>query len=205
MGWLPRLLTGTRAAAPQRWVVVDVETSGMDATRDALIAVGAVALVDGRVVPKDSFELIVRQVSASARANILVHGVGAAAQLNGVDPPRAVRAFLDYVGQAPLLAFHARFDRGFIARAVKAYVNQPFDNPWLDIADLAPALDKTGLRSLDEWLRHYSIPVSARHSAASDAFATALLTMRLLSLAARAGTTSFAGLQRLARHAKWLH
>jgi len=204
MEWLRWKRGNARVEAQQRWVVVDIETSGMDAT-DALIAVGAVAMVDGRVVPGDSLEIIVRQATASSRENILVHGVGAYAQLNGVDPPQAVRTFMDYVGLAPLIAFHASFDRGFIARAAKAYLKQPFDNPWLDVAELAPALEpKVALRSLDEWLRHYAIPVSARHSAAADAFATALLAARLLPDARRAGALRFGDLQHLARHAKWL-
>ena len=125
----------------------------MDVANDALISIGAVAIVDGRVVPGDSLEIIVKQATASSRENILVHGVGAQAQLNGTDPPHAVRAFMDYVGRAPMLAFHAPFDRAFLARVTKHYVNQPFDNPWLDLAELAPALEpKVNFRSLDEWL-----------------------------------------------------
>jgi DNA polymerase-3 subunit epsilon len=201
--WLRR---GTRGADHQRWVVVDVETSGMDVTNDALISIGAVAIVDGRVVPGDSLEIIVRQANASSRENILVHGVGEQAQLNGTDPPHAVRAFLDYVGRAPMLAFHAPFDRAFLARVTKHYVNQPFDNPWLDLAELAPALEpKVNHRSLDEWLGHFGIPVAVRHSAASDAFATALLMARLLPEARRQGAPTFSDMQKLARQAKWLH
>jgi len=193
-------------ATRERWVVVDVETSGMDAAADRLIAIGAVALHGGRVAPGDSLEIIVRQAAASSRANILVHGVGVGAQLAGTDPSRAISAFLDYVGQAPLLAFHAPFDRGFLARAIKQYVNTPFDNPWLDVAELAPALlPKLPLRSLDEWLNATGIPVAARHSAAADAFATALLVTRLLPEARRQGADGFAALQHLARQAKWLH
>jgi DNA polymerase-3 subunit epsilon len=190
----------------QRWVVVDVETSGMDIASDALISIGAVGMLGGRVLPRDSLEIVLRQSAASSRENILVHGVGAHAQMNGVDPSTAVRAFLDYVGQAPLLAFHAPFDRGFLMRAIKAYAKQPFDNPWLDLAELAPALEpKIKLKSLDEWLHHYGIPVASRHSAAADAFATALLMSRLLPAARRQGAPGFADMARLARQAKWLH
>jgi DNA polymerase III subunit epsilon len=189
---------------PERWVVVDVETSGMDVAKDELIAIGAVAMVDGRVVPADSMEIVVKQRTASSRENILVHGVGVHAQLTGADPPHAVHGFLDYVGRSPLLAFHAPFDRGFITRSVKIYVNQPFDNPWLDLAELAPALDpKARLKSLDEWLQRYDIRISVRHSAAADAFATALLMARLLPEARRQGTINFPAMQRLARNARW--
>lgn len=206
MSWLSRLLgRGEAVTDAERWVVLDVETSGLNVASDALISIGAVAMVGGRVRPGDSLEYVVRQSQTSSRENILVHGVGRAAQLAGVDPAQAVERFLDYVGRAPLIAFHAPFDRGFLARAIKAYVNTPFDNPWLDLAELAPAVDpKARLKSLDEWLRRYSIPVSARHSAAADAFATALLAARLLPEAARQGAGSFAQLQSLARSAKWI-
>jgi len=186
--------------------VVDVETSGMDIASDELISIGAVAMrEDGHVLPGDSIEIIVRQGTASSRENILVHGVGVEAQLNGVDPRKAIGMFLEYLSTAPLLAFHAPFDRGFLARVIKFYVNQPFDNPWLDLAELAPALYPTlNLRSLDEWLTRFGIPVSARHSAASDAFATALLASRLLPEARRQGAPSFGKMMRLARNARWV-
>jgi len=205
MGFLDRLL-GRERHDHQRWVVVDVETSGMDIASDELISIGAVAMrEDGHVLPGDSIEIIVRQGPASSRENILVHGVGVEAQLNGVDPRKAIGMFLEYLSTAPLLAFHAPFDRGFLARVIKFYVNQPFDNPWLDLAELAPALYPTlNLRSLDEWLTRFGIPVSARHSAASDAFATALLASRLLPEARRQGAPSFGKMMRLARNARWV-
>jgi len=205
MGFLDRLL-GRERHDHQRWVVVDVETSGMDIASDELISIGAVAMrEDGHVLPGDSIEIIVRQGTASSRENILVHGVGVEAQLNGVDPRKAIGMFLEYLSTAPLLAFHAPFDRGFLARVIKFYVNQPFDNPWLDLAELAPALYPTlNLRSLDEWLTRFGIPVSARHSAASDAFATALLASRLLPEARRQGAPSFGKMMRLARNARWV-
>jgi DNA polymerase-3 subunit epsilon len=206
MGLLDLIRGGRRDGTHQRWVVVDVETSGMDVTSDALISIGAVAIVDGRVLPGDSLEIVIRQATPSSRENILVHGVGAQAQLNGTDPEHAVRAFMDFVGRAPMLAFHAPFDRSFLARVTKHYVNQPFDNPWLDLAELAPALEpKAQFKSLDEWLKHYGIPVVVRHSAAADAFATALLMTRLLPDARRQGAPTFSDMQKLARQAKWLH
>jgi DNA polymerase-3 subunit epsilon len=205
VGLLDRLF-GRDSGAHRRWVVVDVETSGMDVASDALIAIGAVGMrEDGRVLPGDSMEIVVRQGAASSRENILVHGVGVEAQLNGVDPPEAIGMFMEFVSTAPLLAFHAPFDRSFLTRVVRYYINQPFDNPWLDLAELAPALyPSLNLRSLDEWLARFGIPVSARHQAAADAFATALLAARLLPEARRQGAPTFGKMMTLARNARWL-
>ena len=95
MGFFDRLL-GRERPVHQRWVVVDVETSGMDVASDELISIGAVAMhEDGHVLPGDSIEIIVRQGAASSRENILVHGVGVEAQLNGVDPRKAIGMFLE--------------------------------------------------------------------------------------------------------------
>ena len=191
--------------AARRWVVVDVETSGLDATVDELISIGCVAMFDGRVVLADSIEIIIRRTSASSRDTILVHGVGVQAQLSGTDPRDAMREFIDFVGADPLIAFHAPFDRNFLARAIKSYTNLPFDNPWLDLAELAPVLyPNAGEQSLDEWLQRYGISLASRHNAAADAFATALLVARLLPEAKRQGAGDYFAMRRLTRHARWL-
>ncbi len=205
--WLKRALArGDQDPGAARWVVIDVETGGLDPMADCLISIGGVAMhADGHVLPGDSLEVVFRQPKASSRDNILVHGIGVAAQRDGSNPLQATRAFLDFVGTCPILAFHADFDRGFLARAIKIFVNEPFDNPWLDLAGLAPVLDpKAQAKALDDWLARYGIPVAARHSAAGDAFATALLAARLLPEARRQGARDFAAMQTLARAARWV-
>jgi DNA polymerase-3 subunit epsilon len=209
MRWLDRLLGRAApdeapAQAGQRWVVLDVETSGLDQASDRLMSIGAVAVHDRRIVVADSIELAIRQPSASTRQNILVHGIGAEAQLSGLDPKQACEVFLDYVGRSPLLAFHASFDRTFLMRAAKAFVGVPIGNAWIDLADLAPALHPgTGARALDDWLAHFDIPVDQRHNAAGDAFATAMLFLRLLGSVPPADRRP-RQLQRIAAHARWL-
>jgi DNA polymerase-3 subunit epsilon len=181
-----------------RWVVVDVETSGLDRQSDALLAIGAVAVRERRVAVADSFEIVMRQKAASTRANILIHGIGEQAQREGVEPRDAIRAFLDYAGPAPLVGFHASFDRAFLARATRFHLGLTLNADWLDLAALAPALNP-GVRAkaLDEWLDHFGLSVTQRHDASADAFATAALFLRLLAQQPPA-QRDFRSLQRLA-------
>lgn len=200
--WLQRGILPQRA--DERWVVVDVETSGMDPVRDRLLAIGAVALEASRLRPGDSFEVVLKQSRPSDRDNILIHGIGAQAQQAGVEPAKALQAFLDFIGEAPLLAFHAPFDRSFLAPAFEQQLSQPLRNEWLDLAPLARALvPQARCASLDEWLAHFAVPIANRHSAAADAFATALLALRLLHLARVAGSAGLRSLQRSARDVRW--
>lgn len=170
-------------AVPARWVIVDLETTGLNPRRDELLAIAAVAVRGTRVAVGDSFEIRVRPRVASGRENILVHGIGAEAQLSALEPALACERFARYVGDSPLAAFHAPFDREVLSRAMRAQ-RMRFVNPWLDIADLAPALlPKVAARTLDEWLAHFGIAPRRRHDAASDAFATASLFACLLERA----------------------
>ena len=200
-------------AGVARWVVVDVESSGLDPQRDRLLAIAAlgVQLRAGRpvITPADSFEVLLRQPVLDGepdRANILVHGIGVGRQRQGIDPAEALRNFTAFVAGAPLIAFHAGFDRVLIHRALHDTLKQRLPGAWLDLADLAPALlPGLPLRSLDDWLAHFGIVVAQRHLAAADTWATAELLQRLWPLARAQGCApDFEGLARLAAARRWL-
>lgn len=195
------------ALAVQRVIVVDVEASGLDPSRDRLISIGAVAVQGGLARFDDSFDTVLRQATASDDRNILVHGIGGSAQLLGRDPASALVDFLGFAGKAPLIAFHADFDRILIERAAAATLRMKPDNTWLDLALLAPALfpdDERSARTLDDWLHRFGIQNHDRHDALADALATAQLLLVVLAAAGRQGLKSWADLARLQKDRRWL-
>ena len=209
-GWLRRWLrrddagSADPALAPTRWVVIDVETTGLDPTRDEVLAIGAVTITEGRLSIADSLEIAVRPTRASGRDNILVHGIGAGAQLAGTEPAQAARELRDHVADAALLAWHAAFDRAFIERLFRAAGLGVLPNRWIDLAALAPVIAPgVRARDLDEWLRSTGVPVDQRHHAAGDAWATAMLFTRLLDGVAPHERTPGA-LARRIEQARWL-
>jgi len=194
--------------AALRFVVVDVETTGLHPYVDRLISIGAVE-VDGCKVRLDSgFEVVFRQKRASANANILIHGIDGTTQLAGLDPAVAMLQFFDYAEQAPLVGFHAGFDRVMIDRAAKAALGCGTSNRWFDLAHLAPALlqvpDSAAPKSLDDWTEMFGITNQARHNALADALATAQLLQVLLARASAAGIVTLADLLSLEQNQRWL-
>ncbi|MCU0941052.1 MAG: 3'-5' exonuclease [Hydrogenophaga sp.] len=198
------------AAGPERWVVLDVETSGLDVHRDRLLAIAAVALqvdwarrrMDVRL--GDSFEVVLRQDVVSSRENILLHGIGVQSQRDGVDPVEALQAFEAYVGQAPLLAFHSAFDEALIGRHAQMHLNHRPPNPWVDIEHLcAVSHPEVRARSLDEWMAHFGITCPNRHQAAADTLAECDLLLRVWPKVA-AECRQWRDVQRLARQRRWL-
>ena len=161
-----------------RIVVVDVETTGLDPTRDALISIGAVAVEEGRIALGQSFSVVLRQKDASSKANILVHGITGETQRQGLPPADALLDFLEYLGKSPLVAFHVAFDETSIRRAMKEYLGLNFRHRWLDLAYVLPALmPNLNLKTLDDWVQYFSIVIEERHNALCDALATAELLL----------------------------
>lgn len=198
-------------AEPGRWVVVDVETSGLDAARDRLLAIAAIALRvdwDARklsIAPADSFEVVLRQEAAPTdRGNILLHGIGVQRQAEGAPMTEGLAAFRDFAGTAPLLAFHAAFDQTLIGRHIEPALGAALANPWLDIEHLCAATHpKVRARSLDEWMAHFGIVCAVRHQAAADTWAECELMLRIWPRIA-AECEDWDGVMRLARSHRWL-
>jgi len=187
--------------ADGRYIVVDVETSGLNPRRDLLLAIGAVPVEGGRLRPGEGFEVVIRSTEWVARDSILIHGIGPQAQAAGTEPVEALTAFLDYIGKDPLVAYHAPFDQVVLERALRQTLGLDLPNPWLDLAWLAPALvPDAGLprAGLDAWLEHFGLRALVRHRATDDAFVTAELLLVLLARARQAGTMTFHDLRAVA-------
>ena len=185
-----------------RLVVVDVESSGLDVHGDSLIAIGAMAIADSRIVYEASFHAVLRQDRASSVDNILLHGIGGSAQAGGEDPAEVLLHFLEFIGKSPLIGFHTPFDENMIRKAMRKYLGEEFKRLWLDLAWLAPALEPghaEKLKNLDDWMAAFHIVNLRRHDALSDALATGQLFQILQHRAAAKGMRSASDLIEAAR------
>ena len=176
------------ALREQRWVIVDVETTGLNVYKDHVLSIGAVALEEGAVTLRDGFERTLRRDAHKPTPSVLIHGLGPGALAAGSAPAEALLDFLEYLGPSPLLAFHAPFDQRMLARAMKESLGYRFEHPFLDMAELAPMLNPQGPSQpagLDDWIAWFGLQVGQRHHAAADALVTAELAMLILSQAQR--------------------
>lgn len=194
----------------RRWVILDVETSGLDPHRDRLLAIAAVAIhvpadfSTPVIHVRDSFEVVLHQDVFPDKGNILVHGIGVGAQRAGEDPVASLEAFEKWIGNAPLLAFHAPFDEAMIQRACQAHLGKKLVNPWLDIEPLARVThEQVRARSLDEWMGYFGIECAVRHQAAADTFATAELLLQIWP-ALRSQARNWRDIAKLAANARWI-
>ena len=177
---------GEGSLRSQRWVVVDLETSGLNLNRDQVLSIGAVVIEDGAVDFSQMFERTLQRAETKLSPSVLIHGLGPSAIAAGSDPAEALLDFMAFVGDSPLLAFHAPFDQHMLSRALKDSLGYQLAHVFLDVAAIAPLLcPEAPLREagLDDWINHFHLQVGERHHASADALATAELMLILFSRA----------------------
>jgi len=87
-----------------RFVVLDSETTGLDPRNERLITIGAVAVIDGDIVIKDSFNSLIRLTENTSA--VTVHGITRDESLKGVEEQEALEAFLEYVRDGVIVGRH---------------------------------------------------------------------------------------------------
>lgn len=204
---------------PDRWVVLDVESSGLNPKKDRLISIAASAIEFDtmrrpRISLTDTFEVIIKQppelvemieFEAIDKSNILIHGIGIGAQQKGMKAERALAEFLRYVGDSPLIAFHSWFDEILINKALRKVLGRSTHRHWLDLEHLAAVLHKENHQlPLDVWMQRYGIECEQRHQAAADVLATAQLLLKLWPMLQKRKATKWKELKTIANGLKTL-
>ncbi|HEX8543173.1 MAG TPA: 3'-5' exonuclease [Pseudomonas sp.] len=172
----------------QRWVVFDLETSGLNMNRDQVLSIGAVVIEDGAIDLSQQFERTLLRVDHKLSPAVLIHGLGPSAIAAGSEPVQALLDFMEFVGNSPLLAFHAPFDQHMLGRALKESLDYRLEHRFFDVAEIAPMLfPQANLRQagLDDWTAFFGLQAEERHNASADALVTAELAMILFSHARR--------------------
>ncbi len=167
----------TKTFAETDCVVIDLETSGFSFKNDNLIAIGACRIENSLIPLSKSFQIILRQDQSSSKENILIHEIGDSDQRTGIEPAEALMQFLEYLGNAPLVAFHVGFDQPMLDKALKQHLGIELKQyTWFDVAFLAPLFlpqISTKRQNLDFWTKHFNITNPNRHRAVFDAISTA--------------------------------
>jgi DNA polymerase-3 subunit epsilon len=181
-----------------RFVSFDAETTSLDPRQAHTVALGGVAIFAGEIQLDDSIELLIRQRYNSSA--VTIHGITREESLAGVDARDALARTLEYFGNAVLVGHHVGFDVTLLDTACYREFDVEIHNRTLDTAELALLLAQDGALpemadfSLDALLRIFGIEPHDRHTAAGDAFLTALAFQRLLRVARHAGRLTLAQL-----------
>ncbi len=183
----------TQPLQQQRFVVVDLETSGLNTLKDKILSIGAVTIENSAISLGDQFSCTLRRANHAVSESVLIHQIPPSEVAAGVRPEKALLSFMEYVGGSPLLAFHANFDQRMLVREMDDAFSYDLHHAFYDVAEIAPLLYPDHCMrnpGLDDWVSFFGLQVLQRHNASADAMVTAELMLILLRRAQDQGITS---------------
>ena len=164
---------GTRSCtfADETFVVFDIETTGLSCVMDKIIEIGAVKVRNGEVL--DRFDTFIDPEIPIPAEIVELTSITDADVSGAPKAKEAVKAFLDFCGDAVLVAHNAPFDTSFIRTACVEY-GYEFNYTYVDTCAMSrfvnPELKKHKLDTLQEYFHFEDFH---HHRADADAEITA--------------------------------
>ncbi len=176
------------------FVVVDLETTGGSADGDAITEIGAVKVRGGELLGE--FQTLVNPGREIPPTITVLTGITHAMVVQAPRIETVLPSFLEFLGDAVLVAHNARFDVGFLNAAAHRTGHDRLPNRVLDTVGLARRVVRGEVRNLrlGSLAAHFRSPVTPTHRALDDARAT---THVLHALLERVGTLGVTGLEDL--------
>jgi DNA polymerase-3 subunit epsilon len=189
------------------FVVFDSETTGLDPEKDEVVQIGAVRVVNGRIIRAETFDRLVNPGRPIPPGATKVHHISDAMV---ADAPafEAVRAdFHAFARGAVLVAHNAPFDMAFLHR-LSGPDAPVFDNPILDTVHLSAIVfggsEEHTLDAISERLG-IRIQPDERHTGLGDAIATAEVLVALMPILDARGLSRFGQIRaEMQKHARIL-
>ena len=165
-----------------RFVVFDTETTGLDIINDRILSIGAIAIFNNTLDVADSFEIYLKQETFKVET-VEIHGILKEGKLKKLQEGEALEKFINYIENSVLVAHHTAFDIEMINAALKRNNLPKLKNKSIDTGILYKKLEgkKDSHFNLDVLCKEFNIPKHDRHTAAGDAFITALLFLKIIS------------------------
>jgi DNA polymerase-3 subunit epsilon len=167
-----------------REIVLDTETTGFEPTQGHRLVEIACLEIDDFIPTGRSFHTYIDPCRDMPPDAERVHGLSGAF-LRGkprFEHPDVVDAFLEFVGDAPLIAHNADFDRNFINHELGVVNRHPLQEArWIDTLGLARKRFPGMHNSLDALCKRFKISLSERekHGALVDAKLLAAVYLEL--------------------------
>lgn len=182
------------------FVVFDIETTGFSPVSNRIIEIGAVKVVNGEIT--DRFSTFVNpQVPIPFRIEKLTN-INDSMVMDAPLIETVLPEFLDFCGDAILVAHNASFDMSFIKENVqRQHLNREFT--YVDTLGIARVLlPNQAKHTLDAVCKTLGISLENHHRAVDDAEATAQMFVKMIPMLKEQGAAKLADVNAMGENSK---
>lgn len=162
-----------------KYVVISMETSGLDTEKDVIMGIAATSVVGNRIIIKDSFELFIQH--EIEKKEELANEFITVSKFEKVTEEEAVIKLLEYLDNAVLIGHRINFDIEMLDECLRRMKLGKIKNEAFDIEAMFNKLMETNDKSysLEAISENLKIPISERNSVSDDAYSIAILFLKL--------------------------
>jgi DNA polymerase-3 subunit epsilon len=174
------------------WVAIDCETTGLDVSRDQVVAIGAVRIAGNRVLTSQRLELLVRPERKVSRESVRVHMLRESDVAQGIDQVQAMRRLLQFIGSRPLVGYYLEFDVAMLNREIWPLLGVRLPQRKIEVSALyydyknrrLPLHERDRMIDLRfaTMMSELGLPLREAHDALNDAVMAALAFIKLRRL-----------------------
>ncbi len=172
------------------YTVFDTETTGLEPSAgDEIISIGAVRIVNGRLLAEEVFDRLVDPRRPLQASSIAIHGIRPEMLEGQPTLEKVLPAFHKFCEETVLVGHNVAFDMRFLELKERA-TGIRFGHPVLDTLLLSAVLHGnlgTNEHQLEAIARRLGVEVSERHSALGDAMITGEAFLKMVPLLAERG------------------
>jgi len=176
------------------YVVFDTELTGLKTKKDSIVSIGAVKMDGNRVSLGDFFYRIIEPKTELTGKSIVIHGITPTEASESPAIDILLPEFMDFCGDSIMVGHVVSIDLGFLNKEVKRMYGTSLQNPAVDTYMIYRWIRKIEEKTcayhggtsenadLLTLAKKYDIPFEGAHNALNDAFVTAQLFQRFLSV-----------------------
>ena len=168
------------------YTVFDLETTGLNPKEgDEIIAVGAIRMVNGRLLQDERFEQLVDPQRSVPWTSVKIHGIHPEMLQGKPKIEEVLPMFHEFAKDTILVAHNAAFDMRFL-QLKEEQTGVRFANPVLDTLLLSAVVHPSHEdHNLEAIAKRLGVPILARHTAMGDAMATGEMYLKFIPLLAQ--------------------
>jgi len=149
------------------YIVVDIETTGLDPYFDDIIEIGALKIKNGKIV--DKFEQLIKPSSPVSDFISELTGITNDMLINCPTINYVLPKFIDFISDMSIVGHNVHFDINFLYDNIFLHLNNKFSNNFIDTLRLSrrlfPTLENHKLNTLS---KHLNIKIDSSHRAIAD-------------------------------------
>lgn len=170
------------------YTVFDTETTGLEPSAgDEIISIGAVRIVNGRLLAAERFEQLIDPRRPLQAASMKIHGISPEALRGQPAIEKVLPVFHKFCEDTVLVGHNVAFDMRFLQLKEKS-TGVRFTQPVLDTLLLSALLhENLAPHQLEAVAERFGVSPAGRHTAVGDALMTGEVFLKMISLLAERG------------------